>query len=102
MQDIPAAWDEDQILSVFHPDERPSIEVKSLAADVYGGGPDDSNIRNTVTFTFPADRRAPIPPRLAPHINYQPPIDSDFHGFTPLSSPEEPDFEQVILSVRSA
>lgn len=82
VQNIPEGISGDDLIGMFHSDDRVNIEIKSLVPDVDNY---DGTGTQTATFLF----KAPVgtEPRLDTHhaSNVSLEIDKEFHGFTPLN-----------------
>lgn len=85
VENIPPGTTAEQLRKYFYTEDQPGIRIRSImpAIDNY-----ELNVRElTATLTFQALNRSVLSPRL---LDDDISIDSDFHGFTPLSHPSEP------------
>jgi hypothetical protein len=86
VENIPANTSPEQLLEQFDEQDRPCIEVRSLAPAVDSN---DGELTATISFTTKdgASRREP---QLLDPDRSMISIDEDFFGLTPLNTPKEP------------
>ena len=85
VENIPPGTTAEELINYFYAEDQPRIRVRSLvpAVDSY-----ELDIREyTATVSFQAANQSVLSPRL---LDEDISIDGDFHGFTPLSHPQEP------------
>ena len=89
VENIPPGTTAEQLQKYFYTKDQPGIRIRSIvpAVDNY-----ELDVRElTATLTFQALNRSVLSKRSSPRLlDDDISIDSDFHGFTPLSHPSEP------------
>lgn len=75
----------EQLKELFHPEDRPGLQVRSIAPAVDDYGPEVRNCTATISYQR-LDREEYLPRLLDENVT----VDKDFHGFTPLNEPQEP------------
>ncbi|KAI9708387.1 MAG: hypothetical protein M1820_004091 [Bogoriella megaspora] len=90
LQNIPIGTSEERLVQYFIEQDRAGIEVRSLCTSV-----DEKTLTATISFVAPGN--GPRQPKL---IDADRPskigIDENFHGLTPLNTPEEPIVADII------
>ena len=86
VENIPANTSPGQLLEQFVEQDRPSIEVRSLAPAVVSN---DGELTATISFTT-KDGASKREPQLVDADSSMLSIDQDFFGLTPLNAPQEP------------
>ena len=84
VENIPPRTTADELKRYFHKEDRPYIQVRSITPAV---DCEDIDGELTATISFQSRDGAATPP-IVPDETIS--VDSDFHGFTPLSHPKGP------------
>ena len=84
VENIPPETTAERLKDYFHTEDQPYIQVRSIVPAVDCEGP-DGELTATISFQT-RDETITAPRVLDDTIS----VDSDFHGFTPLSQPKGP------------